>query len=687
MRNTKAERRHPRNGGTGAASRRQDSGQRTPLGKPLLPAKPAGPSRQQAEALLDESPKSRWPSLENQTPQLLHELEVHQAELEIQNETLRAAESELAASRDIYSQLYDFAPVGYVTLDTVGVIIQANLTAARLLGLSREELVGRKFSLFLALESRSAFAMHRQKVWATGVQQTCDLGLRQPGGVTFEARLESVAVTDLETDQRQCWIALSDITERKRAEDALRRAEARLNFLVGSNPAVIYSCRPSGSFAATFVSENAAKVFGYEAEEFLERPGFWADHIHPEDRPAVFESLAKLPTQGHQSLEYRFQYSDGTYRWLRDDVRLLTDGAGQPLEIVGSRIDINGRKWMEDALRQSEQSLAAFFTEAPIGLFWVTHDGRILRANRAQAAMLGYRPEELFGRPVAEFGEDPAIIPAMVARLAQKESLHDNLVRLHRADRSVLHVLIDANGFWENGRMVHSRWFVRDVTRRVELQKEILGIGEGVQRRIGQDLHDDLCQQLTGIEFLSQALERRLAGKSTVEAARAREIARLTRQAIGYTRELSHTMSPMELAADGLAEALRNLADRTKRVFHIDCRFRGDSTSVADDGVTRIYLYRIAQEAINNAIKHGKAKRILIGLKTVGDNIVLGVEDTGVGVPLKLPARKGFGLRIMDYRAATLGGSLLVQRRKRGGTCVVCSIPKGLRQPSSASIP
>ena len=275
----------------------------------------------------------------------------------------------------------------------------------------------------------------------------------------------------------------------------------------------------------------------------------------------------------------------------------------------------------------------------------------------------------------------------MVARLAQKELLHDNLVRLRRKDGSILHAFIAANGMWENGRMVHSRWFVRDVSQRVELQRQILGIGEGVQRRIGQDLHDDLCQQLTGIEFLSQALERRLSGKSPVEAGRAREIARLTRQAIGYTRELSHTMSPMELAADGLAEALRNLADRTKRVFRIECRFRGDSTSPADDGVTRIYLYRIAQEAINNAIKHGKAKRIVIGLKTNGENILLSVEDNGVGLPPKLPAKRGFGLRIMDYRASSLGGSLSLQSRKRGGTCVLCSIPKGLRQPASASIP
>jgi PAS domain S-box-containing protein len=625
--------------------------------------------------------------LENQTPQMLHELEVHQVELEIQNAELRSVESELAASRDRFSLLYDFAPVGYLALDSTGRILQANLTAAQLLGLDRADLVRKKFSLFLPLESRTAFTLHRQKVWTTDTRQTCDLRLRQPGGATFEAHLESVAMTHQLTGRRQCWITLSDVTERKHAEDALRKAESRLNFLLGSNPTVIYSCQPSGDYATTFISENAGKVLGYEAAELLGSPSFWMEHIHPDNKPGVLTALAKLPAQGHQTLEYRFRHKDGSYRWVRDDARLLRDGNGQALEIVGSRIDVNARKWMEDALRQSEQSLASFFTEAPLGLLWVTPDGRILRANRAQASMLGHRSEELFGRHVAEFGADPEIVPAMVSRLAQKEWLHDSLVRLRRKDGTVLHALVEANGMWENARMVHSRWFVRDVSQRVELQREILGIGEGVQRRIGQDLHDDLCQQLTGIEFLSQALERRLAGKSPAEASRAREIARLTRQAIGYTRELSHTMSPMELAADGLADALKNLADRTKRVFRIDCRFRGDSTSLADDGVTRIYLYRIAQEAINNAIKHGKAKRVQIGLETTGDNILLKVEDNGVGLPSKLPAKRGFGLRIMDYRASSVGGSLTLQRRKQGGTSVLCSIPKGLRQPASTSTP
>src|SRR5208337_1417498 len=113
------------------------------------------------------------------------------------------------------------------------------------------------------------------------------------------------------------------------------------------------------------------------------------------------------------------------------------------------------------------------------------------------------------------------------------------------------------------------------------------------------------------------------------------------------------------------------------------CRFRGDSAVTLDRGVAQIHLYRIAQEALNNAIKHSKARRIRIGLATQGDHTVLSVEDDGVGLPPKLQKSKGSGLRIMDYRASVLGGSLVVKKRRRGGTALVCAIPKA--QPKSSS--
>ena len=162
---------------------------------------------------------------------------------------------------------------------------------------------------------------------------------------------------------------------------------------------------------------------------------------------------------------------------------------------------------------------------------------------------------------------------------------------------------------------------------------------------------------------------------SRAEGAQAKEIGQLTRRAITYARELAHGMFPVELHAAGLAGALRDLASRTKALFRIDCRFRGESSPHIHDQVAQIHLYRIAQEAVRNAVSHGKAGQIVIGLKTGENRIVLSVRDNGAGIPFKPPKSKGLGLRIMDHRASVLGGSVLVRKSPKGGTTVVCSIP------------
>src|SRR6185295_1401300 len=204
------------------------------------------------------------------------------------------------------------------------------------------------------------------------------------------------------------------------------------------------------------------------------------------------------------------------------------------------------------------------------------------------------------------------------------------------------------------GTLMYSRWFVRDITDRVELEREILSVSEREQQRLGQDLHDDLCQQLSGIEFLSQTLARHLATSSKSGAARARDIARMVRLAIGHTRDLAHGLSPAQLEGDGLMVALEQLAARTERIFHIESRFRCDAPVLIPGNATGIHLYRIAQEAISNAIKHGRARSIDIGLTTRNKDIILAIRDSGIGIPVKRRKRKGMGLRVMQYRAGVI---------------------------------
>jgi len=145
--------------------------------------------------------------------------------------------------------------------------------------------------------------------------------------------------------------------KREQAEEAISRAKMRLEYLLTSSPAVIYVCRPSGDFGATFISENIVSQTGYKPREFTEDPSFWTDHIHPEDSPHVFDGLSALFEKGRHAHEYRFQYKDGTYRWMHDELYLARDSDGNPVEIIGSWTDIHDRKLAEEALRTAQKQL------------------------------------------------------------------------------------------------------------------------------------------------------------------------------------------------------------------------------------------------------------------------------------------------------------------------------------------
>jgi signal transduction histidine kinase len=187
-------------------------------------------------------------------------------------------------------------------------------------------------------------------------------------------------------------------------------------------------------------------------------------------------------------------------------------------------------------------------------------------------------------------------------------------------------------------------------------------------------LHDDLCQQLTGIEFLTQTLAGRLSGASPADADRAREIARMVRKAIDHTRELAHGLSPVQLDTLGLSGALEELADRTRKFFKIDCRCRCNMQAWSHDPALGIHLYRIAQEAVSNAIKHGRAQCVEIALVRNKYRLVLAVSDNGVGLPLNLRRTKGAGMRLMKYRAGAIHGDMVVRRNRDGGPTVSCTI-------------
>jgi signal transduction histidine kinase len=226
------------------------------------------------------------------------------------------------------------------------------------------------------------------------------------------------------------------------------------------------------------------------------------------------------------------------------------------------------------------------------------------------------------------------------------------------------------------GRLTSVSAIMQDISERKRLEAEILHVSEREQRRIAQDLHDGLGQQLGGISCLTDVLNKNLREQASPEAAAAAKISKLLTMAVAQTRSLARGLYPVAPEANGLMSALEDLATRVADLFKVSCEFECARAVLIADNALATNLYRIAQEAITNAIKHGRAHWINICLSSSSDQVTLVVTDDGVGFKTSPRSLKGLGLRIMDHRARVIGGTLLVQNQPGGGAAVVCAVPR-----------
>jgi signal transduction histidine kinase len=213
-----------------------------------------------------------------------------------------------------------------------------------------------------------------------------------------------------------------------------------------------------------------------------------------------------------------------------------------------------------------------------------------------------------------------------------------------------------------------------EMAERERLERELLEISEREQRRIGQDLHDGLCQHLTGATLAGQVLEGKLVALNLAEAADAYKVVELVEEGINLSRRLAKGLYPVEMEADGLMQALEEFAATSSELFKVSCRFECDLPVLIHDAATAGHLYRIAQEAVGNAIKHGKAKNILIRLDASEESTLLSIQDDGAGLPEALPKNRGMGLRIMAHRSGMIGGKFSARRNGTSGTLVNCEL-------------
>jgi PAS domain S-box-containing protein len=346
----------------------------------------------------------------------------------------RHAEEELRKSEEKYRLLIDSSDHSITVFNRDGLLQLINIKGAKNLGATPEDLVGK--SIYELFPDKADVLVERNlQIIESGVGNHFEDVFELPLGERwFWSNLQPVK--DPHGQVRGVQIISYDITKRKKAEEAVRKAhdelerrveqrtaeltkvnvelqkeieerkrvekalvmtKARLQHLLDVTPAVIYSCRPSGDYGATFISENIREQLGYEPHEFTDDPKFWSEHIHPDDSPRVFDRLSGILENGYHYHEYRFRNKDGHYRWMYDEMRLVRDAGGNPLEIVGYWIDVTKRKEAEERLRESEEKYRSILENMEEGYYEVDIAGNFTFFNNSMCKILGYSRNELMG--------------------------------------------------------------------------------------------------------------------------------------------------------------------------------------------------------------------------------------------------------------------------------------------------
>ncbi|WP_166647219.1 PAS domain-containing sensor histidine kinase [Prosthecobacter fusiformis] len=431
-----------------------------------------------------------------------------------------------------------------------------------------------------------------------------------------------------------------------------------------------------------WMSRGLEQLTGYNSEEMTGKD--WVENLIPQDHRAAAALLCRgsAGTDRSRSHVKPLLQHDGGQRhveWFHSDIK---DDEGRVTGILCMGRDVTELQLTREALVSSEKRSSAVLETAVNAIITINEEKVIETVNSATERIFGYSRDEMVGRNIQMLMPQPY------------RDKHDSYVQnyLNTGVKKIIGIGREVVGQRKDGtvfpmdlsvgeaRLPEGRrvftGIIRDLTDRKILEEKILQISEEEQHRIGQDIHDDLCQQLAAIGCLAKVAHQQLQKSGNAEAANLHEIVQLVTQANVRAREMSRGLMPVVLDAAGLMAALAELTQGTERIFRVSCPFRCERPVEVPDNTMATQLFRIAQEAVANAIKHSHAERIEITLAEEEGHLLLCIRDNGVGIPDNVPGHStGMGLLTMTHRARMMGGMLTVQHDDFGGTVVRCTVP------------
>ena len=539
--------------------------------------------------------------------------------------------------------------------------------------------------------------------------------------------VESSVVCLRERDGTQTGLlaVIRDITERKRAEAEQQRTLALLDTLIRFAP--IGFCFFDLDLRFVLVNERLAEINGIPADRHV---GRHVSEIVPTLAQTAQDVTRRILQTGDAVKDHEFSGETlslpGMVRHWSESWYPIRTSVGEAIGFGVLIEEITERKRTEEALRRAQDllKLRADDLEKTVAARTAKLRERTVELQRANTALgeseerfrqmadnvrdvfwladaefrhvfyVSPAYEEIWGRPCRDLAKSPqawleAVHPEdreQVGRaflsIGHLELPVDCEYRVVRPDGSVRWIVDQGVPVRDNsGNVYRVAGVARDITENKQaeaklkrVQEELLRISEREKQLIAQELHDGLCQHFAGTALMSSLLHKRLAARNDPDAGDAKYICELLNTGVHEARNLSHGLHPVQPEEGGLMSALAGLSQTVTKLFHVKCKFRCDGSVLINNPTAANHLFRIAQEAVNNAMKHGQATALVITLKEGGEGVTLSIRDNGIGIPRNWSAT-GMGMQIMNHRATASGATLSVRRAGKRGTVVTCTLP------------
>ncbi len=587
---------------------------------------------------------------------LIHELETHHVELEMQNEELRRARHDLEESQRSYADLFDFAPVGYLVLNDDGVIRSANFTAARLLGRDKCSIVGLPFSVFVVKGDSKIFFEHLANVFQRKARQSVELRVTRDDKSILHVQLQSDVAAEVENRPALCRMAVIDITDRKRTEEMLHSQEAELELVVSRTPFMLTRC--SRDLRYRFVSRAYAEMLGRTPDQIAGRPirEIIGEHGFQTILPHI-EAVLQGRVVGYEA---EVHFKGVGPRWLRSTYVPDTDGQANVVGWIASIIDISERKRAEKAIQDSEERLRMHVENTPLAVIEWGPDFRLARWSSEAERIFGWKAEEVLGKRMDEFRwifeEDAGAVARVAAGLRDgtcpRSASHN---RNYRKDGSVVDCewynssLMDEAG---NLRSILS--LVLDVTERKQAEEELAAAKAAAEQAnrikddflavLSHEMRTPLTPVMMGVAMLQDRDDFDPAVRETVE---------MIRRSVEMEAHLIDDLLDVSRIARGKIELHKQRVDLCTAIqravevcqgdieaggFHFELDMGRAAPYWVEADVSR--LQQVFWNLLKNALKftpHGG--RIAVRCRPDADQVVAEVSDSGIGIEPKALAR------------------------------------------------